>query len=167
MRAILLIIFFGIAGWWFAIGGRQINEQQVREFYSQHEAATLSRNPEALCELLDDRFQSAGRVSMMGEESRSVMNKQQSCDGFKDMYASWELLGEKMGGMLTLGSDYTLHRITLSADGHSATVEVTTHLDVGGSIMNLHSHTTDTLVRRNGRVRMLRSDGEGAVGVGG
>jgi hypothetical protein len=167
VKAILLLIFFGIAGWWFAIGGRQLNEAQVREFYRTQEAATLSRQPDALCELLDDRFQTAGRTVMAGEGSSSVLDKQQSCDGLRDLFASWEALGEKMGGMLQLDSHYTVHRITIAPDGHSATVDVSTQLDVGGSIMSLRSHTTDTLVRRNGRVSLLRSDGEGAVGVGG
>jgi hypothetical protein len=74
------------------------------------------------------------------------------------MYAVWAELGAKMGGMLQLDSDYAIDEIAISSDGKTATVELHTSLDVGGSIMKLHSRSTDTLIRRNGKVLMLHSE---------
>jgi hypothetical protein len=77
------------------------------------------------------------------------------------MYAVWAELGAKMGGMLQLDSDYAIDEIAISSDGKTATVELHTSLDVGGSIMKLRSRSTDTLIRRNGKVLMLHSEETG------
>ena len=46
-------------------------------------------------------------------------------------------------------------------------VDVSSSLDVAGSIMNIRARSTDTLVRRNGKVLLLRSQGTGSVGTAG
>lgn len=165
-KTLLLAVFFGIAGWWLLVGGRRITEDQVRTFYQHQEAATLSRQPEALCAMLDDRFQSTGSVSMLGSQSKESQNKAQACAGLADLYQAWADLGDKMDGILQLDSDYTIHSITIAPDGRSAKAEVSISLDVGGSLMHLHSRSTDTLIRSNGMVRLLQSHGQGSVGVG-
>jgi hypothetical protein len=165
-KTLLLAIFLGIAGWRFLVGGRTITEDQVRDFYRTQEAATLSRQPEALCALLDDQFKSTGTVSMQGSKSLESQDKSQACSGLMDLYRTWADLGDKMGGLLQLDSNYTIHRLSISPDGRSATAEVSTTLNVGGSMMSISSHTTDTLIRRNGVVKLLRSEGHGSIGVG-
>lgn len=162
----LLVITFGIAGWWFLVGGRTISDAHVRDFYREQEHATLSRQPEALCALLDDRFKSTGTVSLLEHKSRESQDKAQACNALAELYHTWADLGEKMGGILQLDSSYTIHSITISADGRSATADVSTSLDVGGSMMHIRSRTTDTLIRKNGAVKLLRSDGQGSIGVG-
>jgi len=162
----LLIIAIGIAGWWLLVGGRTITDAHVRDFYRAQEHATLSRQPDALCALLDDRFKSKGTVSLLEHQSRESQNKAQTCEALAELYQTWADLGEKMGGILQLDSSYTIHSITISADGRSATAEVSTSLDVGRSMMRIRSRTTDTLIRKNGTVKLLRSDGQGSIGVG-
>lgn len=166
-KLILLLVFFGTAAWWMLIGGRHITEAQARDFYSDYERATLSRQPDALCALLDDGFTSSGTVSAQGRRSATEhQNKAQTCSGYVDLYRTWSDLGDKMGGILQLDSDITIHSVTISTDGRTATVDVSTSLDVGGSLMSIRSRSTDTLVRKNGLVRLLRSEGHGSVGVG-
>lgn len=82
------------------------------------------------------------------------------------MYQSFEALGEKMGGLLQLDHTYTVNSIALSADKKTAIVDVSDALDVGGSIINMKSRSLDTLIRRNGKTLMLRSDADGSVGSG-
>ncbi|WP_156939106.1 hypothetical protein [Deefgea rivuli] len=163
-----LLAVLCIAGaWWFFVGGRQINEQQVNAFYTSYQAASLSRNPELLCTFMADDFQSSATVDLAGSATEGGANKADTCDGLKDLYVSFDTLGEKMGGMLQLDSDYEIHSIKIAPDQKSAEVEISTNLDVGGSIMNIKSKTTDTLIRRNGKVLMLRSEGQASIGAGG
>ena len=165
-KVILLVIFFGMAGWWFMVGGRKMSEEHVRGFYRDYEAATLSRQPEALCNLLDDRFAGTAIVSMQGHIASTTQNKAETCESMHEQYASWSQIGDKMGGLLQLDSHYTIHSITISPDRRSATVEISTSLDVGGTIMLIRSRSKDTLVRQNGLVRMLNSDARGSVNMG-
>lgn len=165
-RIILLLTILAVAGWWLLVGGRQLSESHVRAFYADYERATLARQPQAMCALLDDRFSATGRVTVHGREApQTTQNKAQTCQSFEELYQTWAELGEKMGGLLQLDSSYTIHSITISPDGHSAMVEISTSLDVGGSLMQIRSRSTDTITRRNGLVRMLRSEGHGAIGT--
>ncbi|MEY4763588.1 MAG: hypothetical protein RI907_261 [Pseudomonadota bacterium] len=166
MRAfVLFLALVSLAGWWLLVGGRTINRDQVRAYYRDYEMATLARQPDALCNMLDDRFKSSGSIAF-GEFSvpnSPEQDKAATCTGLKDLYETWEDLGDKMGGILTLESRHVINEITISPDGRSAEVDIVTSLDVGGTIMRLRSHTVDTLVRRNGVVKMIRSEGEGRM----
>lgn len=166
MKKLLLVALIGIGAWWYFIGGAKLTEAQVNEFYRDVEIATLERKPENLCALLADNFQSTGSVAVGGEEHSLTQDKTQTCNNYRQMYAGFDKLGEKMGGMLQLDSSYQIHSITISPDGKNATVDISTALDVAGSIMNLRARSTDTLVRKNGKVRFLRSEGNGAVDGG-
>ncbi len=157
-----------VAGaWWFFVGGRQIDEQQATEFYAHYEAATLSRNPEKLCTLLAEDFTSSAKADLGGHATEGESNKVDTCASMKELYTTFDTLGEKMGGILQLDSSYEIHSIKIAPDKKSAEVEISTNLDVAGSIMNIKSKTTDTLIRRNGKVLMLRSEGQVSIGAGG
>jgi hypothetical protein len=167
MKKFLLLAMVAGAGWWYFIGSRTITEPEVVRFYQDLEAATLSRNPEALCALLADDFHSVGTVDMGGRRNTLSQDKAQACEAYADMYKNFELLGDKMGGTLQLDSSYELKSVAIQPDGKSAIVDYSSSLDVAGTIMNMRSRSTDTLVRRNGKVLMLSSDGKGRVWSGG
>lgn len=166
MKILLVIVAIAIGAWWYFVGGRKVAETDVRGFYQAYEEATLSRQPDALCALLAEGFEASGTVALGGASRASSQTKKQTCDGYRDLYAAWEKLGEKMGGTLQLDSNYEISNVTVAADGKSATAEVSSSLDVAGSVMNFKSHTRDTLIRRNGRVLLLRTEGTGSVGTG-
>lgn len=163
MKKIILFVLIAFAAWWYFIGGRKLTEVHVNEFYRNHEIATLERKPDNLCSLLADDFKSAGTVVIQGTSRTEEHNKTQTCDAYRELYAAWATLGEKMGGVLQLDSDYKIHSIAISADRKTATVDVSSSLDVAGSIMNIRSRSTDTLVRRNGKVMLMRTEGIGSV----
>jgi len=164
----LLALICAAGGWWFLVGGKQISEEQVHQFYADYEAATLSRNPEKLCAFLAEDFKSSAQISLGGHANvEGEGSKAETCDGMKELYTTFETLGEKMGGILQLDSSYEIHSIKIAADKKSAEVEISSSLDVAGSIMNIKSKTTDTLIRRNGKVLLLRSEGQGSIGAGG
>ena len=166
-KLVLLIAILAGGGWWFFIGGRTISEEHVTRFYQDLEAATLSRNPEAICALLADDFESSGTVEMGGRKQATTQNKEQTCESYVSLYDTFEKLGEKMGGILQLDSDYKVEHIDIQPDRKSAIVDYRSSLDVAGTIMNIRSRSTDTLIRRNGRTLMLRSEGAGSIRSGG
>jgi hypothetical protein len=168
MKKIILVVLVGVGLWWHFIGGRSLNEAQVTEFYRSMEVAGLERKPEALCDMLSADFKMVGKISTGAQAGHTMaeQDKAQTCSGYTEMYASFEKLGEKMGGILQLDSEYKIHSIQIAADKNSATVDVSSSLDVAGSIMNIRSSSQDTLERKNGKVRLLRSEGRAAVGAG-
>jgi hypothetical protein len=167
MRKVVLLAILAGLSWWYFIGGRSITEERVERFYVDLEHATLSRNPEALCALLADDFQSVGTVQIGGQRATSTQNKEQTCDAYTKMYENFELLGDKMGGILQLDSRYKINSIVIEPDRKSATVDYSSSLDVAGTIMNIRSRSKDTLIRRNGKMLMLRTEGKGSISTGG
>lgn len=167
MKKFILLALLGGAGWWYFIGGRTITEEHVTRFYQELEAATLSRNPEALCALLAEDFQSTGTVEIGGRRGTSTQDKAQSCQAYTAMYETFEQLGNRMGGIVQLDSNYKINSIAIQSGGKSALVDFSSSLDVAGTIMNARSRSTDTLIRRNGKVFMLRSEGKGSIRSGG
>lgn len=167
MKKVLLVGLVLAGAWWYFVSGRQLNEERVRTFYEHMERAQLSREPQAICALFANDFESSGAVSMGGRTQQSTANRAQTCDSYVALYDNFEKLGEKMGGILQLDSWYEIHSIEISSDKKAATVDISTKLDVAGTIMNIRSRSTDTLIRRNGKVLMLRSEGKGSVRSGG
>ena len=167
MRKFVLLAILAGAGWWHFIGGRTIDEAHVQQFYQDLEHATLSRDPQALCGLLDNDFQSVGTISMGGRRETVSQDKEQACQAYDEMYQNFALLGDKMGGMLQLDSSYKINSVAIQPDSKSATVDFSSSLDVAGTIMNIRSRSTDTLIRRNGKVLMLHTEGKGRIFSGG
>ena len=167
MKKLVIVVLIATAGgWWYFIGGRTLSDPLVNDFYRDLEIATLERKPEALCAMLADDFESVGIMTVGDQTQTGNQNKVQTCEGYQTLYESWEKLGEKMGGILQLDSKYTIHNISISPDHKAATVDMSSSLDIGGSIMNLSARSTDTLVRRNGKVLMLSSVAKGTAGSG-
>jgi hypothetical protein len=166
MKAILLLIVLAGTGWWYFVGSRTISEGQVTGFYQAQQAATLERKPDVLCALLADDFSSSGSVALAGHSRSESVTKPQLCESYVDMYAAWDKLGAAMGGEVQLDSHYDIHSIGIAPDRKSATVDISMSLDVAGNLTNLRSRSTETLVRRNGKVLLLRSEGSASVGPG-
>lgn len=167
MNKLVLLALLGGAGWWYFVGGRTISEEHVHRFYQQLEAATLSRNPQALCALLADDFETTGTLEIGGRRTTSTNNRAQSCEAYTAMYENFAMLGERMGGIVQLDSTYAINHIAIQPDRKSAVVDFSSSLDVAGTLMNIRSRSTDTLIRRNGKMLMLRSEGRGSVRSGG
>ena len=166
MKKLFLLVLVVGGGWWYFHGARVLSEESVNGFYQQQAIATLSRNPEALCNQLAPDYQSSSVLIGTGGGAKQEANKKQSCEALAEMYANFEKLGEKMGGMLQLDYDYKIQKITISSDKKTAVVEASFTLDVAGTIMNFNGSSVDTLIRRNGKVMVLRSEGKTRVSSG-
>ena len=160
MKKLLILAAACAALWWYFIGGRVLDEARVRGFYEQQMHATLSRNPEALCEMLSsDYVGEVVEISLAGRV-RSVQDRTQACKSIEDLYASMDKIGQSMGGMLQIDYDHEIIEIRVADDARSAVVDTRFTLDLGGSIINVKGTATDTLVRRNGKVRVQRTEGK-------
>jgi hypothetical protein len=159
MKIVLLLVILGATAWWYFIGGRTLSDADVRQFFVEQEVATLHRAPDELCGLLDSSFALVVSASTASPALAGGSNKQQMCEQYKQMFSTFETLGEKMGGILQLDYGYEIHMIEIAPDRKSAKVDVSYSLDVAGSIMNIRSRSTETLIRRNGKVLMARSEG--------
>lgn len=166
MKNIVFFVLIAAGASWYFVGGRALSEESVRSFYQQQEIATLNRDPEKLCALLDETFQAKG-VGASGGAHSGEANKTQTCDGYRAMYQGFDALGDKMGGILQLDYNYTIHKIELASDKKSAIVDVSYSLDVAGSIMNIRARSTDTIVQKHGRPLMVRSEGKAGLASGG
>ena len=166
MKKVLIIALLAAVGWWYFVSSRTLSEERVNAFYGEFERASLERKPNEICDMLADDFESTGTVSAGGRSHTTSQNREQACKAYVDLYQSFEKLGDRMGGMVQLDSSYQIHGITLSPDRKVATVDVSTSMDVAGSVMNIRSRSTDTLIRRSGKVLMLKSEGKGSVSGG-
>jgi hypothetical protein len=166
-KVLLFVIVAGAGGWWYFIGGRNLTEDHVNAFYDKLQTATLDRKPDDLCALLADNFESSGTVEVGGRKSPpQTQNREQTCEAYAKLYDQFDKMGDKMGGIMQLDSNYEIHSISITPDKKSASVDMSYSLDVGGSIMHIRSRSTDVLIRRNGKVMMLRSDGDGRIWTG-
>lgn len=166
MKRLILLALVAASAWWYFVGGRNLSEEHVRGFYRGLEVATLERKPENLCSSLAADFESTSTVATGGQSLSATRDRAQTCEAYRSFYESLEKLGEKMGGTLQLDSTHTIHSVAISHDNKTGTVDISSSLDVAGSIMNIRSRTTDTLIRKNGKVLMLRSEGKGSIGSG-
>lgn len=167
MKKLILLALIAAGAWWHFVGGRKLSEDNVKAFYRDYEIATLQRKPDALCALLADDLQASGSAAVGRRVVQESKGKAETCDDWHALFDSWVKLGEKMGGILQLDSHYEIHSIEFSPDRKSAKVDISSTLDVAGSIMNFSTRSTQTLIRRNGKVLLQRSDSRGSVSAGG
>jgi hypothetical protein len=160
---LLLIVVLAVIGWYYFIGGRRISEDQISAFYQKQTEATLSRSPEALCALLADDFEGSSSGVVYGQRVAVTQNKEQTCESYRQMYSGIAQIGDKLGGMAQLDYQHDVDEVSISADRKSATASVRYTLNVAGSVMRYRGRSTDTLVRRTGRVLLQRSEEEASV----
>lgn len=157
---IVILIVITTATWWFFIGGRTLSEARVNSFYQDIETAILEKDADTLCGKLATDFQGSGTL-LFGEQQRSdQLNKTQACEDLTELQRTYDMLNKKMGGMLAVSHTHMIHRISLSPDKRTATVEITHTLNVGGNLLSVNAHSTDTLIRKNGKTLLLKTMGE-------
>ena len=167
LKKLILLVLVAAGAWWYFIGSRKLTEDHINSLYQEMERATLAREPKALCDLLADDFQSTSKTSVGGRSVSTSENKDQTCQSYVSLYDSFEKIGDRMGGIVQLDSAYEIHEIQIAPDKKSARVDVSSSLDVAGTVMNIRSRSWDTVIRRNGKVLVLKSDGEGSIRSGG
>jgi hypothetical protein len=159
MGKIIFLILVGLGAWWYQVGGRQLSDEQVRAFYQQQEAAFVGRLPEKLCDALDDQFYVERQISSSDQSFLKNTNKSQICEEYKEMYKNIDALEKRNGVKLPIEYSYLIYKVEIAPDKKSAVVDIWYALDVANSLINIRSRLTETLIRKNGKVKVVRSDG--------
>ena len=158
MKTVLFALALIGAGWYYFVGGRQLDEQMVRDFYRAEAHATLSRDPEALCRLVSKSAVLRQQTLMSGQTRSETLNREQACEAFRKSHEFFEKVGEKAGGMLTIEYDYELGKVDIAPDRKSARVEFSSTLKMGESFMQFRTTSAERLVRRLGSVELAEAD---------
>ncbi|NJD06618.1 MAG: hypothetical protein FIA97_08990 [Methylococcaceae bacterium] len=166
MNLLVLVLLVVGGGWWYFHGGRIITDTDVRDFYQLDEAALLSRNPDALCNFLAPDYSSEETAISLEGRQTETSDRAKSCEAYRQLFDSFEQIGAAMGGMVQLDHRYHIDSIAIAADRKSATASTTFKLDVAGSIMNFEGSTVDTLIRRNGKMLLLKRQSKVRVSSG-
>ncbi|MBI3103173.1 MAG: hypothetical protein HYY98_16715 [Burkholderiales bacterium] len=158
LKKVAIVVAVVAAGWYSQVGGRQINESQVRDFYRQESHAFYSRDPEAICKLISSKYVGTERMTMMGTSQQSTANREQTCESQRHAFESFEKVGDKMGGMLTMEYVQQIDSIEIAPNRKSARVTGTKTLKMGGAIMEFNTRFTEDIEREWGQAKMVRSD---------
>ena len=153
----LLLIVAGF-GWYYFIGGRQLDEDKVRAYYVAQEHAVLSRDPKAQCELFAPQLKAHIVSRVAGQTQDVVLGKAQLCALLEAQAKFFEEVGEKAGGTLTIEYIYDIKAIRLATDKKSAEVDVASTLKMGEAFMEISSTSTDRVERHLGKVQTVAAD---------
>ena len=158
IKKIAIVVVVVAAGWYSQVGGRQINESQVHDFYRQESQAFYARDPEAMCKLISTKFHGTERIKMMGESREATTTRDQTCESYRAAFDSFEKMGGKMGGILSMEYSQNIDHIEIAPHRKSARVTGTKTLKMGGAIMEFNIRFTEDIEREWGQAKMVRSD---------
>jgi hypothetical protein len=159
----LAIAGLAAAGWYFAIDGSKLDESMVREFYEKQQHAVLSRDPQALCNQFASNAVVTTETLMMGQTQAQTLNNKTACDATRKTFKSFEDMGEKAGGILTIEYEYKIDSIDIAANKKRATVVTSNILKMGESFMQFRTTATEELVRNYRVVQLAKSDSKTGV----
>lgn len=146
-RIVALVLIAAVVGFGY-VHSRTLSEKDVRTFYEQTDHEIGMRNPDGLCAQLAEHFEGNGvTISPFGREKQAI-NKTEACDSYHEMFKGFEVAGDRLGGIVQLDYRRKILDIRLSPDKHSAKVDMVFQMDVAGSLMNIRSTSTDTLIKR-------------------
>lgn len=158
MKKILLIVIILGGAWWHYYGQNELSNESIDQFYAEQMRATLSRNPGALCEQLAEDYRGIGVTSTLAGRISEDADKEVSCTNMHQTYAEFEKIGKAMGGIAQIDYDHRIQSITIAPDKKTAKVETAFKMNIAGSIMQISGVSTDTLVKRKGKVKLQKSD---------
>ncbi len=160
-KALLVGAIVMVCCWLYWMDGSRLSNGKIKAFYNRGGIAISRREPDELCALLASDYQNVGS-SLFDNSQRESMtrNKDQVCTEYKDTFRRFDELGKTLGGTLKVQYGLTIHKITLSTDKMTATVDVSYSLDAGDTLMNTKLRSIDTLIQRNGKIVLLRSYSE-------
>ena len=157
MKKLIVLILALAAAWWYFDGGRKMTEASIREHYAEQLMAFDQHDAEALCDGMTDDFES--RSVIIGSEGtqRTTLDRDSACREMTRGLEAFRKLSTASAGMLTPRLDVDIKKIELSIDRKTAVVESVSTLKVG-DMMVQRGRSTDTLVRRMGRIKVQRGE---------
>lgn len=146
--------------YWY-IGGRQITEADVHNFYRQENTWVEDRNGKELCTSIDAAYH--GHMVASSSDGRRVIetDKAHACHDYEQMFVMLKALDGKVGGRLLTEMHQDVRKVDVSADKKTATVAVDGVFKAGMEnllLIKVSAKGTDTFVKRNGRLYRTSND---------
>lgn len=167
MKKIVLLAALCVGAWYYFVGGRTLDEKMVRAFYDQGAYALYKRDAELMCKQLSTKAIIQDETVMNGQPQRTTLNHDQQCEAFKASMQTFEQIGDRMGGILTIEYEFHLDSIEIEPGSKSAKVKGTSLLKMGETVMQFSSTFNEQLVREMGQMKLLRSDQRTVVRMAG
>lgn len=161
-KAIGLLVCIGYGIWYLAIGGKQLNEQQVADLYRDYVSAFDRADGKAVCELFSDQVQGRFKSTSRTMPVKEVVDKASVCTAVDEFYRDKKTMEDAVGHELYTNIEYTIHKITVSPDRRTATAEVLLEMRIGtesGPLLDMRSTQTDVIQRSLGKAHFVRTDG--------
>lgn len=155
LKWVLGAILIVLAAWYFEFS-RTMTEESIHERYRELAAAMRKFDGETICAAMAPQY---SQVTVMNGR-REAKNKLEACDDTIESMSKLQRLSEVTRGLLEPDFEYDIKKITLSGNKKTATVEVVTKVMLGDNVI-MRGRSTETLIRRNGRI--LSTGGEGRI----
>lgn len=166
MKIILVLIAFAIGGWYWFVGSRQISEGDVNGFFQQELQWLDDGKAKEMCASLDEKYtQHMTQVSMAGRVVEEA-DKAKSCQATEELFETVDKLKSQFGDSAGVEVSETLDQIDISSDKKTATVKVRSVFKMGTEqvlMMKITSETTETFVKRNGKLLRLSAEGKSLI----
>lgn len=158
---ILLLIAAAAALWFTTVGGRRIDESHVRAFYRDYLAAYDANDGKAFCDLFDTKVTGQYTSTSRSMAVTPTFDKAAACAAVGELHDRKRALEARSGRELHTNFEVMIQSVVVAPDRKSATVEVLIESRIGdekGALYDRRSQQTDTLTRRFGKTRVVRSD---------
>jgi hypothetical protein len=160
----LLIFFLALAAlWYYFVGGRRMDEAQIRTAYDRYWAAFYNDDRKAICDMFDNDFSAKITTETPKGAVTETADRKRACEDTKQFFDMKDAMEAKLGQELYVNMEHTIDSIQLSADRKSATVEMSFEIRIGTEhrlFMKIAGSQTDTAIRRMGKVKFLNSESE-------
>lgn len=167
MRNIFILALVAGALWFYFIGGRTLDEQQVKAAYASYWSAFDAGDQKAACELFAKDFSATIKTRTPGGAVTESANQQDACSGVTKFYAMKDEMAKKAGVELYTNIEYTLDDIQIAPDKKSATARVTSEIRIGTEkrlFLKINEVQIDTLKRDLGKTQFVATEGTLSMG---
>ena len=167
MKQIAIVIVLCVGAWYFFIGGRKLDEPMVRDYYYKEARAISANDADKLCKQLSRKAVIESKTTMMGKTVETTHNRDEACEAQHRTFEKLRGISDQVGSILSIEYDYNIDSVELAPDRKSATVQGTSVLKMGESILQFKTSFTQRLERELGQVRLVHADEATVVRVGG
>ena len=167
MKQIAIVAALCVGAWYFFVGGRMLDESMVHDYYRKEAHAIYSRDADLLCKQLSRKARIESRTTVMGHTVERSHDRDEACKATREAFETFRLVGEKMGGILTIEYDYDLGDIQVASDRRSAVVKGTSVLKMGETVLQYRSSFTQRLEREMGPMRLVHAEEATVMRMGG
>lgn len=158
----VLAIAAGVAYWlWF--GRDTLTEADVQAFYAAQMEAGEALDAPALCAMISEDYLQRGTVWIEGRSRQMQQDREETCDGMTQLIGQMAQLRARSGGRFKPDSSQTIVSVDVAPDGSRAIVKTRSTLYIGA--LGMSSRSTDTVIKRRGRVMITGSQSINWMGV--